>query len=136
METVLLLAQTPEEAHKSVSYLCTDIQNTPEANHKLYFHRIMFGAFHISMGETNEKGEKHLTGDREIVIFPAVYEEHLEKLKTNKVLVLCKNAMCVVGEWDRRIERRKNLISWLLNESKVDYSLFGLDGLDDTQESS
>ena len=136
METVLLLAQTPQQAGESVSYLCTDIQNTPEANHKLYFSRIMFGSFHISMGETGEDGKKHLTGDREIVIFPAVYEEQLEKLKVGKTMILCKNCMCVVGESDRRIDRRKNLISWVLGNDKIDYSLFGMNGLDEEESGS
>ena len=135
METVLLLAKTPDEAHQCVSYLCTDIQNTEEANHKLYFRRIMFGAFHICQGETDEEtGEKRLTGDREIVIFPAVYEEQLENLKGGKTLVLCKNAMCVVGEGETKVLRRSNLISWVLGDKKFDYSVFGMDGLDNSSE--
>lgn len=126
METVLLLATTPQEAHESVSYLCDDIQNTPEANHRLYFHRIMFGSFHISTGTTDEDGNKSLTGDREIVIFPAVYEEQLEKLKAGKTMVLCKNCMCVAGDSELRVERRKALISWVLGNADMDYKPFGL----------
>ena len=131
MDAILLLAQDPKQAHMSVGAMCMDIKEMPEANHKLYFARIMFGAFHISKGEVEEedlsggvtKKTSVLTGEHELIIFPAKYEEQLEKLKTDKNIVMVKNCMCVAGESEKKAEFRKAIIEWLLDdEKKWDYS--------------
>ena len=132
METILLLATKPIDAHQSLSYICQDIKANPEADHKLFFSRMMFGGFTISKGEIQEteiapgltKKDSALTGEHELIIFPAAYEEQLEKLKTSgKTLVFVKNCMCIAGPSDKKVTFRKAIIDWLLDDnSKWDYS--------------
>ena len=131
MEAILLLATTPEEAYKAVSYICEDIKANPEADHKLYFSRIMFGGFHISKGASEDvevepgitQKNLYFTGEHELIIFPAKYEEQLEKLKTNKTIIMVKNCMSAAGPSEKRITYRKALIDWLLDDdAKWDYS--------------
>ena len=131
MEAILLLASTPEEAYKAVSYICEDIKACQEANHQLYFARIMFGAFHISKGavESTEiapgviQKDSKLTGVHELIIFPSSNEEHIEKLKTDKTIVMVKNCMCMAGPSDKKQQLRQYIIKWLLDDDlRWDYS--------------
>lgn len=132
METILLLATKPIDAHQALSYICTDIKANSEADHQLYFSRMMFGAFTISKGSVTEtdlgggltKKDCELTGEHELIIFPAAYEEQLEKLKTSgKTLVFVKNCMSIAGPSEKKILFRKAIIDWLLDDNlKWDYS--------------
>lgn len=126
MEAILLLATNSEDAYKAVSYICEDIKANPEANHKLYFARIMFGAFHISKGEVTKteiapgmtKKDCKLTGEHELIIFPSSNEEHIEKLKTNKTIIMVKNCMCAAGPSEKKQLLRQDIIEWLLDDEK------------------
>ena len=131
MEAIILLATNPDDAYKSVSYICTDIKENQEANHKLFFARMLFGGFHISKGKVEivdlgnglTRKDSELTGKHELIIFPAAYEEQLEKLKTNKDIILVKNCMSAAGESSKKQAFRKALIDWLLDdETRWDYS--------------
>lgn len=132
METILLLATKPIDAHQSLSYICEDIKGREDANHQLFFRRVMFGAFTISKGRVSEtdlgggltKKDCELTGEHELIIFPAAYEEQLEKLKTSgKHLVLVKNCMSIAGPSEKKQVFRKAIIDWLLDdEVRWDYS--------------
>ena len=132
METILLLATKPIDAHQSLSYICEDIKGREDANHQLFFRRVMFGAFTISKGRVSEtdlgggltKKDCELTGEHELIIFPAAYEEQLEKLKTSgKRLVLVKNCMSIAGPSEKKQVFRKAIIDWLLDdEARWDYS--------------
>jgi len=132
METILLLATKPVDAHQALSYICEDIKSNEKANHQLFFRRVMFGAFTISKGRVAEtdigggltRKDCELTGDHELIIFPAAYEEQLEKLKTSgKTLVFVKNCMCIAGPSDKKTEFRKEIIDWLLDDArKWDYA--------------
>ena len=121
METILLIAQTPQNAYQAVSYICEDIKADHNADHKLYFARILFGGFHISKGEVHEEnGVKMstLTGEHELIIFPAAYEDQLEKLKVDKSILLLKNCMTIAGDSSKKIAFRKSIIEWLLDDDK------------------
>ena len=132
METILLLATKPIDAHQALSYICEDIKGDERADHQLYFSRMMFGAFTISKGSVKEtdlgggltKKDCELTGEHELIIFPAAYEEQLEKLKTSgKTLVFVKNCMSIAGSSEKKIEFRKAIIDWLLDDDlKWNYS--------------
>ena len=132
METILLLATKPIDAHQALSYICEDIKANPEADHQLYFSRMMFGAFTISKGSVKEtdlgggltKKDCELTGEHELIIFPAAYEEQLEKLKASgKTLIFVKNCMCVAGPSEKKVAFRKVIMDWLLDDKqKWDYS--------------
>lgn len=132
METILLLATKPIDAHQALSYICADIKDDEKADHQLYFSRMMFGAFTISKGiikETDLGGgltqkDCAFTGEHELIIFPAVYEEQLEKLKTSgKNILFVKNCMSIAGPSEKKQVFRKAIIDWLLdNDAKWDYS--------------
>ena len=124
METILLLATKPIDAHQALSYICEDIKGDERADHQLYFSRMMFGAFTISKGSVEEtdlgggliKKDCVLTGEHELIIFPAAYEEQLEKLKTSgKTIVLERNCMCIAGPSEKKQVFRNAIIDWLLN---------------------
>ena len=137
METILLLATKPIDAHQSLSYICEDIKANEEADHQLYFRRVMFGAFTISKGKVTEtdlgggltKKDCELTGEHELIIFPAAYEEQLEKLKSSgKTLVLVRNCMCIAGEGEKKKTLRSAIIDWLLNDDvRWNYANAGLE---------
>lgn len=137
MESILLLAQKPIDAHQSLSYICEDIKANEEADHQLFFRRVMFGGFTISKGEVTEtdlgngltKKDCALTGEHELIIFPAANEEHLEKLReSGKTLVLVRNCMCIAGEGEKSASLRKAIIDWLLDDAtRWDYSNAGLE---------
>ena len=131
MQTILLIANTPEAAFKAVSYICEDIKSNSEADHKLYFARIMAGGFHISKGKVIEheitpgitEKTSELTGEHELIIFPAIYNDGIEKLKSAKELLFVKNCMSAAGEGEKKQEFRKAIINWLLDdEAKWDYA--------------
>lgn len=131
MDMILLLASTPEDAYKSISYICEDVKNRSDADHKLYFSRIMFGAFHISKGEVVEtelapgmvKKDSALIGNHELIIFPSANEDHIKKLKENKTTIFTKNCMSVAGPSEKKVEFRKAIIDWLLDDSVIwDYA--------------
>ncbi len=136
MKTILLLATKPIDAHQSLSYICEDIKADEQANHQLYFRRVMFGSFTISKGvvEVRDFGdgitnkECRLNGEHELIIFPAAYEEQLEKLKgSGKDIILVKNCMSIAGPSEKKQLLRKAIIDWLLDDdSKFEYSTVDL----------
>ena len=137
METILLLAHKPIDAHQALSYICEDIKSDERADHQLYFSRMMFGAFTISKGHVVEtdlgggltKKDCELTGEHELIIFPAAYEEQLEKLKTSgKTIVLERNCMCIAGPSEKKQVFRNAIIDWLLNNDiRWNYADAGLE---------
>ena len=137
METILLLATKPIDAHQALSYICEDIKGDERADHQLYFSRMMFGAFTISKGSVEEtdlgggliKKDCVLTGEHELIIFPAAYEEQLEKLKTSgKTIVLERNCMCIAGPSEKKQVFRNAIIDWLLNNDiRWNYADAGLE---------
>ena len=137
METILLLATKPIDAHQALSYICEDIKGDERADHQLYFSRMMFGAFTISKGRVVEtdlgggltKKDCELTGEHELIIFPAAYEEQLEKLKTSgKTIVLERNCMCIAGPSEKKQVFRNAIIDWLLNDDiRWNYADAGLE---------
>lgn len=134
METILLVATKPIDAHQSVSYICEDIKAREDADHQLFFRRVMFGAFTICKGEVTmtdlgggmSKKDCALTGEHELIIFPAAYEEQLEKIKavsSGKHLVLVKNCMSIAGPGEKKQLFRREIIDWLLDDNlKWDYA--------------
>ena len=114
MDTILLYATDRFDAAEALTILCNDIKAIEEANHRLYFRRLMFNSFTISSGHTDEDGTRHLDGEREVVIFPMEKEEHLEKLKAGKNILELRNCNWIIGEGDKTIKRRRHIIDWLL----------------------
>ena len=114
METILLIANDRIVAGEAITVICNDIKAREDANHKLYFRRIMMGAYTISSGHTEEDGTRILDGNRELVIFPVYREEQLEKLKTGKNLIEMHNATWILGEGPKKVDIRTKLIDWLL----------------------
>lgn len=124
MDTVLFLANNPKEAHKSVAYFCTDIQNDERCSHKIFLSQMLTGGFYICTGSKDENGERHMTGEREVLIMPA---HLLEQVRLGKNIILTKNCMSIAGESDLKCLRRAALIDWLLDISKLNYAVFGLE---------
>lgn len=116
METVLLFANKQQDALNGVTWICNDIKNTEEANHQLFFSARLMSAFMISKGETDEENKVRLTGDRELVIFPAYREDDFKRLQKSKNIVLLHNVKWICGPSEQRIERRSRIIHWLLGE--------------------
>jgi len=114
MDTILLYAKDRFDAAEALTILCNDIKAVEEANHKLYFRRLMFNSFTISSGHTDEDGTRHLDGDKEVVIFPMEREEQLEKLKVGKNILELRNCNWIIGEGEKAVERRSHIINWLL----------------------
>ena len=114
METVILFAANREDALKSVSSLCNDIKSRDDANHRLYFNARLMGMFVIAPGEVIDD-KKEFTGNRELIIFPAMRDDDFERLKASKNLVSIHNANWVIGDGPRKVNARKKMIDWLLN---------------------
>ena len=124
MDTIMLLAKNVRDAHESVTYLCTDIQNTPACEHKVFLSRLPYGGFYICLGSKDENGERHMTGEREVLIIDS---DLAETMRQGKNVILSKNCMSIAGEGNLKILRRKAVIDWLLDISRLDYSAFGLE---------
>ena len=121
MQTIVFVANDKESAHQALSYITTDIQNYGPANHQLFFHRIMFGAFHICKGES-VGNERRLIGSHEVIIIPN-RDDVIGRTKFGKDILFLKNCMSLVGDSDKKQSFRRAIIDWLLNdESKWDYS--------------
>lgn len=114
MQTALYFAERREDALACVQQLCDDIKANEEANHQLYFSTRFMGAYVICKGEEVD-GTKKLTGNHEVIIFPAQRTEDLERLQRTKHIISCKNCMCLVGEGPKAKDNRAVVISWLLN---------------------
>lgn len=114
MQTALYFAERREDALACVQHLCDDIKANEEANHQLYFSTRFMGAYVICKGEEVD-GTKKLTGNREVIIFPASRTDDLERLQRTKHIVTCKNCMSLVGIGEKTKEKRAEVISWLLN---------------------
>lgn len=110
MDTVILYVLDRISAMESLTYLCNDIKAREDANHQLFFKRMMFGGYHIFKGNPETKD----MGDREIIIFPADKTERLEKLNAGKNILVCKNCNWIVGAGKSSVKIRKLLIDWLL----------------------
>lgn len=115
MKTILLLANKKEDALGCAQMLCEDIKANEIYDHKLYFSRMMMGAFKIGLGEIVD-GKPTFRSDRELVLFPAARVEDLERLKTNKTIIFCKNCMSVTGDSRIKAKRRKAILDWISNE--------------------
>lgn len=113
MQTALFYAEKREDALACAKALCDDIKANEEANHQLYFSNRLMGVYLICKGEEVD-GVKRLTGNQEVIIFPAQRKTDLERLKRTKHVVSCKNAMTLVGETEKSKEKRAWLIDWLL----------------------
>lgn len=116
MRTVLLFANRREDALKSVEAICNDVKAREDANHKLAFARRLMGSFLIAPYETDAEGNKHLAGDRELLLFPALKVEEFEKLKSVKNVESIHNAKWVIGDGPWKVKRRQDLIDWLLGK--------------------
>ena len=110
MDTVVLYVLDRISAMESLTYLCNDIKAREDANHQLYFKRMMFGGYHVFRGNPDTKD----ICDREIIIFPADKPDRLEKLNAGKNILVCKNCKWVTGEGKGATRVRKLLIDWLL----------------------
>ena len=115
MDSIILYATTKEDAHKAISYMCEDIKSKEEANHKLYFRRIMFGGFHICKGEEID-GEKHFIGNHEFIIVPLNSSISNKRITENKNVVYFNNCMFITGDSKIKISRRGKIIDWLLDD--------------------
>lgn len=114
MNTILLLAQDRFDAAEALTILCNDIKTIEKANHKLFFRKIMMGAFSISAGHTDEDGTRHLDSENELIIFPVSNEEQLEKLKLGKTIIELHNCKWIIGEGEKTSNLRIKIIDWLL----------------------
>lgn len=118
MKTILLLANRKEDALGCAQMLCEDIKANQIYDHKLYFSRMMMGAFKIGLGEPGDDGKLTFKSDKEIVLFPAARIEDLERLKTNKTIIFCKNCMSVTGDSRIKKKRRQAMLDWVSGESE------------------
>lgn len=138
MDTILLYAKTRQQALGCIDALTHDIKALPmEDQHKLFFRRILMGAYIIFPGHitdeklienppTDEKDKAQRTeaiipdDTKELVIFPQDDEIRLKRIQDEKKVVLYRNCMCVVGEGDKAKATRDNIISWLLGKAELE----------------
>ena len=114
MKTVVLFANTRKDAIKGVGYLCTDIKGREDANHQLFFSARLMGAYLITKGEKiNDRVQ--ITGDRELLIFPAANTDDLKRLEKSKNIVSIHNINYIIGYGEKKIKARNKVIDWLLS---------------------
>ena len=114
MKTVVLFANTRKDAIKGVGYLCTDIKGREDANHQLFFSARLMGAYLINRGQVID-GQPQVTGDRELLIFPAANTDDLKKLEKSKNIVSIHNINYIIGDGEKKIKARTKVIDWLLS---------------------
>ena len=119
LETILFYITDKEDGLKAVKYLTDDIKADEDANHKLYFRFLMADTYQVSIGCTDDDGQKHLIGNHEVLFVP---ESRLGKLDTsfnqNKNIIFMKNCMFIAGDGEKASSTRKLLIDWLLEKKK------------------
>lgn len=118
MKTIIFYTKDRDEAIRSVEFLTKDIQSREDASHQLYFRFLMAGAYSVARGTTDEKGNKELTGEHEIIFIPFNRQRDIERLKELKEVIWYKNAMIIAGNGEKPTELRRLLINWLLNDKE------------------
>ena len=119
METILFYITDKEEGLKAIKFLTDDIKANDDANHKLFFKFLMADSYYISMGTTDDEGQKHFIGEHEVIFMP---QTRLGKLDTtfneNKKIIFMKNCMIIAGDGKKAKAMRELIIDWLLEKKK------------------
>ena len=119
VKTILFYVTDKEDGIKAVKYLIDDIKANDEAQHKLFFRPMMRGTYYISMGTTDDKGNRYMIGDHELLFMPQNSFEFLDgTFKENKTIILQKNCMVIAGETEKASELRNKIINWLLEKTE------------------
>lgn len=119
METIIFYITDKEDGLKAIKALTDDIKANEDANHKLYFRFLMADTYQVSMGCTDDEGQKHLIGEHEVLFMPSSRLGKLDiSFNDNKNIIFQKNCMLIVGDGDKPKAYRELLIDWLLEKKK------------------
>lgn len=120
MKTVIFLVHNTENGLAAITQLTQDIKSYDEANHKLYFRVLFNNAYMITRGEVGEDNAIKLVGEREVLFMPmnkGITSEHLlGRVSKDKEVIFMDNCMYICGDGEKKVERRKLLIDWLLDK--------------------
>lgn len=119
METILFYITDKEDGLKAIKFLTDDIKANEDANHKLYFRFLMADTYQVSMGCTDDDGNKHFIGNHEILFMPSSRLGKVDvSFDQNKKIIFQKNCMLIVGDGEKAKAYRALLIDWLLEKKK------------------
>lgn len=122
MKSIIFLVHDREDGLAAITQLTQDIKSYGEANHKLYFRVLLNNVYAITRGEIDKDNVTKLVGDREVIFLPmndGINSKHLlGRVSENKEVVFMDNCMFICGDGEKKVDRRKLLIDWLLE--KVD----------------
>lgn len=119
METIIFYVTDKKNGVKAVQDLVDDIKANKDAEHKLFFKFLMADTYHISMGTTDDKGNRHLIGEHEVIFIPQTRLGKLDAtFNENKKILYMKNCMTICGDGKKPKAMRALLIDWLLEKKK------------------
>ena len=119
VQTIIFYVTDKEDGLKAVKYLTDDIKANEEANHKLYFRFLMNDMYQVTMGCTDDDGQKHLIGNHEVLFIPSSKLGKWDvSFSENKKIIFQKNCMIMAGEGEKTKAMRALLIDWLLEKKK------------------
>ena len=118
MSTIIFFSTSAEDQMKSIETLVNGIKADGRCYHKVCFRPVTVNMFQFIGGVKNEDGGMEPLGCHEILYLPAGRTEDIARLERTKNVVLKINSMCFVGDNDKKQQKLKKIINWLLEETE------------------
>lgn len=116
MSTIIFFSTSPDDHIRSVNTLVQAIMADKRCDHKMCFRPISVNFYQFIRGELDKEGHMQPIGCHEILYLPSVRTEEIARLERTKNVVLKINSMCFVGDNDKKKNKVKKIIDWLLEE--------------------
>lgn len=113
LKTIIFWANSKEDIIKSIAFLSEVIKNREDTQHKLFFAPLMLNIFKMGMGELDENGRPHFTGNHEIIFMPK-RDGDIQRLIQTKRIRYSKNCMCFVGDSEAKQKKANDIVDWTL----------------------
>lgn len=117
MSTIIFISTSSEDHLRSLETLNNACNADERCAHKIFFRPIMQNVFQWISGAKDEEG-KPLLGCHEVLYLPSSREVEIARLEATKNVVIKTNSMCIVGDNDKKKNKVKKLIDWLLEETE------------------
>lgn len=118
MSTIIFFSTSPDDHIKSVNTLVEAIMADERCNHKMCFRPISVNFYQFIRGVVQDNGAMIPVGCHEILYLPSVRTEEIARLERTKNVVLKINSMCFVGDNNKKKDKVKKIIDWLLEETE------------------
>ena len=118
MSTIIFFSTSPDDHIRSVSTLVEAIIADERCNHKMCFRPITVNFYQFIRGTLDEEGHMQPIGCHEVLYLPSVRTEEIARLERTKNVVLKINSMCLVGDNNKKKDKVKKIIDWLLEETE------------------